>query len=90
MASPSSQARSGRSASTSAHRPKWTHRSECQSRTTARPAQCSAEWRIRDGRVSLMRARGVRFRNDVVQGPGGKQVLVLDPSGNLVELFEQA
>lgn len=43
-----------------------------------------------DETVALMRARGVRFRNDVVLGPGGKQVLVVDPSGNLVELFEQA
>lgn len=43
-----------------------------------------------DATVSAMQARGVRFRNPVVQGPGGKQVLVLDPSGNLVELFEEA
>ncbi len=43
-----------------------------------------------DETMAAMRARGVRFRNDVVRGPGGKQVLVLDPSGNLVELFEPA
>jgi hypothetical protein len=30
----------------------------------------------------------VRFRNDVVAGVGGKQILAEDPSGNLVELFE--
>jgi hypothetical protein len=29
-----------------------------------------------------------RFRNDIVEGPGGKQVRLLDPSGNLVELFQ--
>lgn len=33
-------------------------------------------------------AAGVRFRNDIVEGVGGKQVLIEDPSGNLVELFE--
>jgi catechol 2,3-dioxygenase-like lactoylglutathione lyase family enzyme len=43
-----------------------------------------------DATLAEMRAKGVRFRNDVVQGPGGKQVLVMDPSGNLVELFEPA
>jgi catechol 2,3-dioxygenase-like lactoylglutathione lyase family enzyme len=37
-----------------------------------------------------LRASGATFRNPVVEGPGGKQVLVLDPSGNLVELFERA
>jgi catechol 2,3-dioxygenase-like lactoylglutathione lyase family enzyme len=35
-------------------------------------------------------AAGVPFRNDVVSGPGGKQVLVLDPAGNVVELFQPA
>jgi hypothetical protein len=30
------------------------------------------------------------FRNDIVAGPGGRQILVEDPSGNLVELFEPA
>lgn len=34
------------------------------------------------------RSAGVRFRNEIVSGPGGKQVLALDPSGNIVELFE--
>lgn len=33
---------------------------------------------------------GTRFRNDIVQGRGGKQILAEDPSGNLVELFEPA
>ena len=33
---------------------------------------------------------GVKVRNDVVAGPGGRQVLLEDPSGNLVELFEPA
>jgi catechol 2,3-dioxygenase-like lactoylglutathione lyase family enzyme len=35
-----------------------------------------------------LKAKGVTFRNDIVDGAGGKQVLVMDPSGNLVELFE--
>ncbi len=38
--------------------------------------------------VSALRADGVRFRNDIVTGAGGKQILVEDPSGNPVELFE--
>jgi catechol 2,3-dioxygenase-like lactoylglutathione lyase family enzyme len=38
--------------------------------------------------VDGLRAAGVVFRNDVISGPGGKQVLVDDPDGNPVELFE--
>ena len=38
--------------------------------------------------VTRLRAAGVKFRNDIVTGPGGSQVLVVDPSGNLVELFQ--
>ncbi len=38
--------------------------------------------------VDDLRARGARFRNDIVTGVGGKQILVDDPSGNPVELFE--
>jgi catechol 2,3-dioxygenase-like lactoylglutathione lyase family enzyme len=38
--------------------------------------------------VSDLRARGVTFRNEIVTGVGGKQILAQDPSGNLVELFE--
>jgi catechol 2,3-dioxygenase-like lactoylglutathione lyase family enzyme len=38
--------------------------------------------------VESMRGAGVRFRNDIVSGRGGKQILVEDPSGNCVELFE--
>ncbi len=41
-----------------------------------------------DATVSHLRAHGVRFRNDVVTGVGGKQVIVDDPSGNPVELFQ--
>jgi catechol 2,3-dioxygenase-like lactoylglutathione lyase family enzyme len=40
--------------------------------------------------VDRLRAEGVTFRNDVVTGPGGSQILVQDPAGNLVELFEPA
>lgn len=40
--------------------------------------------------VARLRAKGVRFRNDVVTGPGGSQILAIDPSGNLVELFQPA
>jgi catechol 2,3-dioxygenase-like lactoylglutathione lyase family enzyme len=38
--------------------------------------------------VESLRAGGVRFRNAIVSGVGGKQILVEDPSGNPVELFE--
>jgi catechol 2,3-dioxygenase-like lactoylglutathione lyase family enzyme len=41
-----------------------------------------------DGLVERLRRRGVRFRNEIVSGVGGKQILVEDPSGNPVELFE--
>jgi catechol 2,3-dioxygenase-like lactoylglutathione lyase family enzyme len=41
-----------------------------------------------EGLVSTLRAAGARFRNEIVEGVGGKQVLVEDPSGNPVELFE--
>ena len=40
--------------------------------------------------VETLEDAGVVFRNDVVAGPGGRQILIEDPSGNLVELFEPA
>ena len=43
-----------------------------------------------DAEVSRLRAAGLPFRNDIVTGPGGRQVLVQDPSGNVVELFQPA
>lgn len=42
------------------------------------------------GLVERLRADGVTFKNDIVAGPGGKQILCADPSGNVVELFEPA
>jgi glyoxalase/bleomycin resistance protein/dioxygenase superfamily protein len=42
------------------------------------------------GEVARLRAAGVKFRNDIMTGPGGKQILLEDPSGNPVELFEPA
>jgi catechol 2,3-dioxygenase-like lactoylglutathione lyase family enzyme len=41
-----------------------------------------------EGTVAGLRGNGARFRNDIVTGVGGKQILVDDPSGNPVELFE--
>ena len=41
-----------------------------------------------DAEIARLQAEGVPFRNDVVTGPGGSQVLVVDPSENLVELFQ--
>jgi catechol 2,3-dioxygenase-like lactoylglutathione lyase family enzyme len=40
--------------------------------------------------VERLRAAGLHFRNDIVTGPGGKQILVDDPSGNPIELFQPA
>jgi catechol 2,3-dioxygenase-like lactoylglutathione lyase family enzyme len=40
--------------------------------------------------VARLRAAGVSFRNDIVTGPGGQPILVEDPAGNVVELFQPA
>ncbi len=40
--------------------------------------------------VTSMKAAGVLFRNDVISGPGGKQILAEDPSGNPIEIFQPA
>lgn len=40
--------------------------------------------------VDQLRVAGVTFRNDIVAGPGGQQILLEDPSGNVVELFQPA
>jgi catechol 2,3-dioxygenase-like lactoylglutathione lyase family enzyme len=41
-----------------------------------------------DAEVGRLRDAGAAFRNDIVTGPGGKQILLEDPSGNVVELFQ--
>ena len=41
-----------------------------------------------DAKVAALRTAGVHFRNDIVTGVGGKQILLDDPSGNPIELFE--
>lgn len=41
-----------------------------------------------DNEVARLRSEGVSFRNDVVKGPGGSQILLQDPSGNVIELFQ--
>lgn len=43
-----------------------------------------------DATVESLKDRGAAFRNEVVTGPGGKQILVEDPDGNVVELFQPA
>jgi catechol 2,3-dioxygenase-like lactoylglutathione lyase family enzyme len=43
-----------------------------------------------EAEVARLRAAGVPFRNDIVSGPGGKQILIEDPAGNVVELFQPA
>jgi len=42
------------------------------------------------GEVQRLRAADLRFRNDIISGPGGSQILLEDPSGNVVELFQPA
>ena len=43
-----------------------------------------------DTEVARLRDVGARFRNDIIEGPGGKQILLEDPSDNVVELFQPA
>ena len=43
-----------------------------------------------DAEVSRLRDAGLSFRSDVVAGPGGRQILLTDPAGNLIELFQPA
>jgi catechol 2,3-dioxygenase-like lactoylglutathione lyase family enzyme len=40
--------------------------------------------------VDRLRTAGLTFRNDIVSGPGGQQILLEDPSGNVIELFQPA
>ena len=40
--------------------------------------------------IERLRSAGVTFRNDIVSGPGGQQILLEDPSGNPIELFQPA
>ena len=41
-----------------------------------------------EAEVARLRAAGVRFRNEIISGPGGKQIVLDDPSGNPIELFQ--
>lgn len=43
-----------------------------------------------ESEVARLKSEGVPFRNDVVTGPGGSQILVQDPAGNIIELFQPA
>jgi catechol 2,3-dioxygenase-like lactoylglutathione lyase family enzyme len=43
-----------------------------------------------DAEVARLRDGGATFRNDIVTGPGGRQILLEDPSGNVVEVFQPA
>jgi catechol 2,3-dioxygenase-like lactoylglutathione lyase family enzyme len=43
-----------------------------------------------EAEVERLRSAGVRFRNDIISGPGGRQILLEDPSGNPIELFQPA
>ncbi|MET7656581.1 MULTISPECIES: VOC family protein [unclassified Streptomyces] len=43
-----------------------------------------------DAEIARLRGAGLSFRSDVVAGPGGRQILLADPAGNLIELFQPA
>ena len=43
-----------------------------------------------EGEVEQLRSAGLSFRNDIVKGPGGQQILLDDPAGNPIELFQPA
>ena len=43
-----------------------------------------------DAEVARLRDAGLSFRSDLVSGPGGRQILLADPAGNLVEIFQPA
>lgn len=43
-----------------------------------------------EAEIARLRSAGVPFRNEMVTGPGGRQILVQDPAGNLIELFQPA
>jgi catechol 2,3-dioxygenase-like lactoylglutathione lyase family enzyme len=43
-----------------------------------------------DAEIDRLRRSGLSFRSDVVAGPGGRQILLADPAGNLIELFQPA
>lgn len=40
--------------------------------------------------VARLKAEGCKFRNEILTGPGGSQILLLDPAGNVIELFQPA
>jgi catechol 2,3-dioxygenase-like lactoylglutathione lyase family enzyme len=64
----------------------------------ATPADAAAPGRNRihlivddlDAEIDRLRGAGVSFRSDPVSGPGGRQILLADPAGNLIELFQPA
>ena len=41
-----------------------------------------------EGEIKRLRSAGLSFRSDLVAGPGGRQILLTDPAGNLIELFQ--
>ncbi|GAA2439756.1 VOC family protein [Actinomadura vinacea] len=43
-----------------------------------------------DAEIARLQAAGLPFRSDLVTGPGGRQILLADPAGNLIELFQPA
>jgi catechol 2,3-dioxygenase-like lactoylglutathione lyase family enzyme len=66
--------------------------------TRATPADAAAPGRNRihlivenlDAQIDRLRGAGMSFRSDAISGPGGRQILLADPAGNLIELFQPA
>lgn len=64
----------------------------------ATPADATAAGRNRihlivddlDAEIDRLRTAGLSFRSDLITGPGGRQILLADPAGNLIELFQPA
>ena len=51
---------------------------------------CTGRERSSNAIVAAMKDRGLRFRSEIVSGPGGRQIQLLDPDENHIELFEPA
>lgn len=56
----------------------------------SRPAPAFADVDDLDAHLARLRSTGAMLRSEVVEGPGGRQFLVADPAGDLVEVFEPA
>ena len=61
---------------------------DCDAEPAEDPWDAQVDVAAAHATVTELRSRGARFRNDIVTGTGGKQIIIEDPSGNPVELFQ--